>query len=60
MNGDDMTDERVAFEAYVKEALEASGQAAPPEKVRDVAIWSWAVGFKTPRDHQRAEFPPRP
>ncbi len=55
-----MTDERVAFEAYVKEALEASGQAAPPEKVRDVAIWSWAVGFKTPRDHQRAEFPPRP
>jgi hypothetical protein len=55
-----MTDERVAFEAYVKETLEASGQAAPPEKVRDVAIWGWAVGFETPRDHQQAEFPPRP
>jgi len=55
-----MTDERVASEAYMKEALEASGQAAPPEKVRDVAIWGWAAGFKTPRDHQQAEFQPRP
>ncbi len=43
-------DERAAFEAYVKEILEASGQAAPPEKVWSIATWGWAAGFKTPRD----------
>jgi hypothetical protein len=41
-------EQRAAFEAYVKGVLEAGGQAAPPEKVRDVADICWAVGFKTP------------
>jgi hypothetical protein len=41
-------DERAAFEAYVKETLERSGQAAPPEKVWAVADICWAAGFQTP------------